>query len=150
MKKDELEKFLLNARTKTYAAAEGKTEVILPGSDQYEYSEGDFIYRDIYYTGNGIFSGLETVYFKATPVWSMSYFGNFSKMTEKQADGMLRKALMDNWETTRIYKWVEKDYGDFKYMCDGVGTLDELSGTEEIYANDKKVYFFYYAGGFIG
>ncbi len=150
MNKKELEKFLLKARTKTYASADGKSEAILPGSVQYEYAEGDFLYRDIYYIGNGIFPGLETIYLKDTPVWSMSYFGDFSGMTEEQADSMLRKALMDNWELTRIYNRVEKDYDDFKYICDGQGTIDELTGTEEIYVRNKKVYFFYYAGGFIG
>jgi hypothetical protein len=150
MNKGALEAFILKARTKTYASAEGKSESILPKAVQYDYANGDFSYRDIYYIGNGIFPGIETVYFKDNPVWSMSYYGNFSKMTEEQADGMLRKALNDNWEKTRIYNYVEKDYGDFKYICDGQGNINELSGTEEIYVGNEKVYFFYYAGGFIG
>ena len=146
----ELEQFLLKARTKTYAAADGKATPLLPDSVQYEYEDGDFSYRDVYYIGNGIFPGLETVFYKAKPVWSMSYFGDFSKMTEEQTDNMLRKALMELWETTRIYKHVEKDYGDFRYVCKGSGTIDKLEGTEEIYVGKDRVYFFYYAGGFIG
>ena len=150
MNKKSLEIFLLNARTQTYAAADGKTKPLLPGSVQYEYQDGDFSYRDTYYIGNGIFPGLETVFYKDKPVWSMSYFGDFSKMTEEQADNMLRKTLIELWETTRIYKHVEKDYGNFKYICDGAGNIDELSGTEEIFVGKDRVYFFYYAGGFIG
>ncbi len=152
MNKDELEKFLLRARTKTYAAAEGKLEPLLPGSVQYEYKdeEGAFSYRDIYYIGNGIFPGLETVFYKGKPAWSMSYFGDFSKMTEEQTDKMLRLALTELWETTRIYNRVEKDYPAFKYICNGSGTIDQLEGTEEIYAGNDRLYFFYYAGGFIG
>lgn len=150
MQKDYLETFLLKARTKTYAAANGKSETLLPGSVQYEYEEGDFSYRDNYYIGNGIFPGLETVFYKDKPVWSMSYFGDFSGMTEEQADNMLRKALMELWETTRMYTKVEKEYPDFKYVCDGSGSFNELEGTEEIYVGEDKVYFFYYAGGFIG
>ncbi|HSW37837.1 MAG TPA: DUF5680 domain-containing protein [Candidatus Saccharimonadales bacterium] len=148
--KHQLERFILKARTKTYASAQGKSEPALAGSVQYEYAEGDFLYKDIYFIGNGIFSGLETVYYQDKPVWSMSYFGDFSQMTEEQTDKMLRKALKDNWESARLYKHVEKDYGDFKYKCAGQGNFDELSGTEEIHANNKKVYFLYYAGGFIG
>ncbi len=150
MNKQLLESFLLKARSKTYAAADSKSKSILSGSVQYEYEDGDFLYRDIYYIGNGIFSGLETIYFKDAPVWSMSYFGNFSKMTEEQADEMLRKALIENWDKTRTYNLVEKDYGDFTYSCDGQGSIDELSGTEEIHVGDDTVFFFYYAGGFIG
>ncbi|MCA9332419.1 hypothetical protein KDA00_00940 [Candidatus Saccharibacteria bacterium] len=150
MDKKLLETFLLSSRTKTYAAANGKTRALLPESVQYEFSDGDFSCRDVYYIGNGIFPGLETIFYKNKPVWSMSYFGNFSKMTEEQADGMLRKALIDLWETARIYKRVEKDYGDFTYVCEGSGSIDELQGTEEIYAGKEKVYYLYYAGGFIG
>jgi hypothetical protein len=150
MNKEELEKFLLKARTQTYAAATGKSEPLLPGSVQYEYENSDYSYRDVYYIGNGIFPGLESVFYRGEPVWSMSYYGDFSKMTEEQADKMLRKALMELWETTRIYNRVEKDYGDFTYTCTGQGTIDELSGTEEIVANNDKLYFFNYSGGFIG
>jgi hypothetical protein len=150
MNKNELEKFLLQARTKTYAAAIGKSKSLLPGSVQYEFENGDFSYRDVYYIGNGIFPGLETIFYKGKPVWSMSYFGDFSKMTEEQADNMLRKSLMELWDTARIYKRVEKEYESFKYICDGSGSIDELEGTEEIYVGDERVYFFYYAGGFIG
>jgi hypothetical protein len=91
--KNDLEKFLLKSRTKTYAAAIGKSGPLLPGSVQYEYNEGDYSYRDVYYIGNGIFPGLETILYKENPVWSMSYFGDFSKMTEEQADTMLRKGV---------------------------------------------------------
>lgn len=150
MNKKKLQDFILIARTKTYATAEGKTKALLDGSVQYEYKDGDWFYRDIYFIGNGVFPGLETVYYKNKPVWSMSYYGNFNKMTEEQADTMLRKALMDNWKTTRLGSRVEKDYGEFRYLCDGNGSIDELSGTEEIYVDKKVVYFFYYAGGFIG
>ena len=150
MDKKKLENFLLKARTKTYAAAEGNTKVLLPGSVQYEYSEGDYSYRDIYYIGNGIFPGLETIFYKGSPIWSMSYFGDFSEMTEEQTDNMLRKALIELWDKTRIYNYVEKDYGSFKYRCDGSGDIDKVSGTEEIYIEDNIVYSFYYAGGFIG
>jgi hypothetical protein len=150
MKKDELEQFLLKARAKTYAAALGKSIPLLPGSVQYDYAGGDFSYRDCYYIGNGIFPGLETVFQNGKPIWSMSYFGDFSKMTEEQVDNMLRKPLMELWETTRIYNRVEKNYENFKYICEGSGSFDELKGTEEIYVGNEKVFFFYYAGGFIG
>lgn len=150
MDKQVLQKFLLLARTKTYAAATGKTDALLPGSVQYEYSEGDFVYRDIYYLGNGLFPGLEIVFYRDKPVWGMSYFGDFSQMTEEQTDKMLRRALVDHWETARSSKVVEKDYGEFRYVCRGSGTLDELSGVEEIELDGQRVHFLNYAGGYIG
>lgn len=150
MDKNILTDKLLDFRTKTYAAGTGKVEPALNGSIQYEYTDGDWLYRDVYFIGNGIFPGLETVYYQEKPVWSMSYFGNFSKMSEDQADTMLRPALMDLWQETRIFNNIEKDFGTFKYKCNGQGTIDELSGTEEIFIGNDRVYFLYYAGGFIG
>jgi hypothetical protein len=150
MNKESLEKFLLLARSKTYAAAGGKSKSLLPDSVQYEFHEGDYSYRDVYYIGNGIFPGLETVFHKSKPVWSMSYFGDFSKMTEAQVDKMLRKALVELWQSTRMYERVEKDYGDFVYSCEGSGSIDELEGSETLHVGNEQVYFFYYAGGFIG
>ena len=149
MDKLALEKFLLLARTKTYAAATGKASSLLPGSVQYEYAQGDFTYRDIYYLGNGLFPGLEMVFYHDEPVWGMSYFGDFSQMTEEQIDKILRHALVDQWETARTYKTVKKDYGEFAYSCRGTGSLDELSGVEEIEIDGRRVYFFSYAGGYI-
>lgn len=150
MNKKDLEQFLLRARTKTYAAGVSEAKPFLPGSVQYDYAEGEYSYRDIFYLGDGIFPGLETVFYKEKLVWSMSYFGDYSGMTEEQADKMLRKALMDVWETTRLYNKVKKDYGDFRYICKGTGSIDTLSGTEEMYVGEDRVYYLYYAGGFMG
>lgn len=145
-----IEQFLLSARTKTYAGATGKSDALLPGAVQYEHIEGNFSYRDTYYLGNGIFAGLETVFLEGKPVWTMSYFGDFSKMTEEQADGMLRTALQDLWKKTRMYTVVEKSYPTFEYSCEGDGSFEKVSGTELIKVNGNVIYNFYYAGGLIG
>jgi len=150
MDKKDLEEFLLKARTKTYAGGTAKSEPLLPNSVQYDFADGEFSYTDVYYIGNGRFPGLETVYFKGKPVWSMSYFGDFSKMTEEQADKMLRIALIENWQKARLYHRVEKDYGDFMYTCEGSGSIDMLEGSEQIEVEGETVFYFYYAGGFIG
>ncbi|WP_185929431.1 hypothetical protein [Paenibacillus popilliae] len=45
----ELAHFLVDAKQRTYAAADNITSVqpILPGSVQLEYRSGDYVYRDI-------------------------------------------------------------------------------------------------------
>jgi len=150
MDKNELERFLLIARTKTYAGGLNKVDPVLSGSKQHEYSEGDYLYRDIYYMGNGLFDGVESVYFKEKPIWSMTYFGDYSKMSENRSDETLRQALIDLWDKTRIYNHVEKDYDDYKYICNGSGTIDKMKGHELILINNEEVHFFDYQGGFIG
>lgn len=152
MDKNKILEFLLKARTKTYAAAMGEVEPALPGSVQYQYKEDSYLYRDVYNIGNGIFMGIETVYFNNKPVVSMSYFGNFKQITEAEADNVLRKALMDNWDKARLWHHAEWKKENYKYVCepDRTGNLDEFSGSETITKDGEQVYYFYYAGGFIG
>lgn len=152
MNKNNLLQFLLKARTETYAGGKGKAKPALNGSVQLEYREGDWFYRDIYYIGNGIFMGLEVVHFQEKPVWSMSYYGNFKKMTEEEIDKILRRALMDKWQETRLWKKVKWEKDEFKYICepDFEGSIDEMAGMEKILKSGKQVYTFFYAGGYVG
>lgn len=151
MNKNELINFLLKARTKTYAGDGGKVEPVFKDSTQLEYGESNWLYRDVYYTGKGIFMGLEIIYFQDKKVWGMSYYGNFEKMTEEEVDSILRSALVDNWEKARTWQKVEWQKGDFKYICEpsSGGSIEEMSGTEKILKNNKEVYYFYYAGGLL-
>src|SRR5690348_5162661 len=130
--KHKLIKFLLTARTKTYAGAGGKVTPLLTGSTQLEYSEANWLYRDIYNIGNGKFIGLETIYFENKPVWSMSYYGNFEKMTEEEADKILRKALQDKWDKVRLWNNVRYTVDNYKYTNEGSGSADEFNGSEKI------------------
>lgn len=152
MNKKELERFLIEARTKTYAGDGGKVKPTFKDSTQLEFEKGDFLYRDVYYVGNGIFAGLETVYFKEKPVFSMSYFGNFKGMSEEEVDKILRKALTENREKARLWYDVNWKEGKYKYECsaDMKGGIDEIGGSESISKNDKQIYYLYYAGGIIG
>lgn len=144
--------FFLKARSKTYAGGKEEVRPVFPKLHQLEYREKDFLYRDVYNMGNGIFIGLETVYFKNKPVISMSYFGNFKKVTEEEVDKILRRALIENWETARLWRNVEWKSKNYTYICeaDTSGNIDEFSGTEKILKGREQIYYFYYAGGFIG
>jgi hypothetical protein len=153
MDKKKLLSFLVAARANTYAAGgKGEVKPAFPGSTQLEYKKGDWLYRDVYNLGNKIFIGLETIYFKNKTVWSMCYYGNFKEMTEMGADRILGNALIENKDKARLWFSVEWKKDNYKYICtpDGQKNIDEISGSEEIYKGEKKAYFLYYAGGFIG
>jgi len=149
MNKNGLINFLIKARTETYAGGKGKVKPILKGSKQLEYKEGNFFYRDIYYVGDRIFSGLEVVYFKQKPVFSISYFGNYKKATEKEIDDILRRALIENKDKTRLWHNVKWKYKNYKYICKSQNrkSIDEIGGEEKILKDKKIIYHFYYAGG---
>lgn len=146
-----LTNFLLKSRTKTYASGGGKVKPAFKDAEQLEYKEGDWFYRDVYYTGNGIFMGLETIYFKNKAIWAMSYYGDFKKMTEKEVDSVLRQALLANWKKARTWQKVEWKKENYKYVCepDFKGSIKEMGGSERIFKNNKEVYRFFYAGGML-
>ena len=142
--------FLLAARTKTYAGSGGMVTAVLAGSKQLEYAEGDWLYRDVYYVGKGLFTGLEAIYFAGKSVWSMSYFGDFTQMTEEEIDRILRVALIEKKDTARLWLRVNHTIEDYKYNCEGTGSIEKMSGVEIVKKAGKSVYNFQYAGGIIG
>lgn len=150
MNKEELKNFIINARTKTYAGDGGKVAPLLSGSDQLEFVENNWLYRDVYFTGKNTFYGIETVYFKKQPIWGMSYCGNWGEMTEAEIDKILRGALIANPET-RLYKKVSWDKDDFLYECmpESTDGIDEIGGAETISKNGERIYVFYYAGSIL-
>ncbi len=151
MNKKELTTFLLKARTKTYMGNGGKVKATLKDSYQLEHGQGKWLYRDVYWSGNGIFMGLEVIYYKNIAVWSMSYYGNFKKMKEDEIDSILRSALLKNWKTVRIWKKVEWKKGNYRYVCKPgfKGSINNMAGSEQIFKNKDIVYFFFYAGGLL-
>ncbi len=149
MNKNKLTQFLLQARAKTYVGDSGKVDPAFKGSLQLEFKDRDWFYRDVYNNGNGIFVGLETVYYLDNPVWSMSYFGNYKKLSEEEADKTLRKALYEKKDDARLWKNISYKFEDYIYNCEGYGNIDELGGTEKILKNNNEIYYFYYAGGIL-
>lgn len=145
-----IESFLVKARTKTYASGSNKVNPVLNGSDQLEYKENNWLYRDVYYTGKNTFYGIETVFSDNEPIFGMSYFGNWGDMTEKEIDNILRGALTQNPET-RLYKKIDWQKNGFEYLCtpDLVDGIKEIGGTEIISKNGKQIYVLYYAGSIL-
>lgn len=147
--KEKLLRFLLKARTKTYAGNKGKVGPILTGSKQFEYQEKNWFYRDIYYNGPGIFMGIETVYRKNKAIWVMSYYGDWQGMTEDEIDKILRGALLANWQATRIWKRVAWEKDGYKYICEPNlnSSIEKMTGAEKIFKAKKQIYQFFYGGG---
>lgn len=150
MDKDKLIEFLLKARTQTYTTNSGQVDPLLQGSKQMEYKNDEWLYRDIYNIGKGKFVGIETIYFKNKPVWSMSYYGNFEKMSEEEIDKILRKALKDKWDKARLWNNIKYEIDDYSYINEGSGSADEFDGSERIEKDNETLYFFYYASAIIG
>ena len=138
--------FLLTARTKTYAGSGGSVEPALSGSKQLEYSEGDYLYRDIYYVGERAFLGIETIYFQNKPVWNMVYRGewNPADITNDEIREHLPSALIANAKTARTNQHVEWSQDNYRYLCEGEGELENFHGTETLFKNGKSAHVVVY------
>jgi hypothetical protein len=94
-----LESFLLAAKSATYAAQgdDASVDPLLADTKQLEYTDGSFLYRDIY-AGMFRFVGQEVAYQHCRAVWSMSYAGGLvrdaNRDLTKSIYAHLRKALL--------------------------------------------------------
>lgn len=143
--------FLVAAKQKTYAAGEaGRVREAVPGSVQLEYSQGDWLYRDVYF-GSSLFAGQETVHYKNQPYWSMVYAGRaHSEQAEMLAQaGVLQAALREVSEDMPFRGPLEYIQGEFTYQCRVRGDVGWFTGKETITWQGKNIYTLHFQGGYI-
>jgi hypothetical protein len=150
MDKGKLETFLFNARAKTYAGSAGKVMALLPGTTQLEFTEDEWLYRDVYYNGKDGFIGMEAIFYQNEAVWSMSYYGHYYGITEEEIDKYLKPSLLANVET-RGRKKIYEQYDGHRYICepDFDRGIDEIAGLETIERAGKMIYHLFYAGSLL-
>jgi hypothetical protein len=147
---ENFQRFLVTAKKHTYASGNGVTDPVFPGSKQLEFSEGNYLYRDIYF-GSVQFIGQETVFFKGSPIWSMFYSGG---ITNKDADRgsvfeFLREALMHPEAEVPIRGPDHIQQGDMEYENLLTGTITMFHGFERILKSKVTVYLMHYGGGYV-
>ena len=149
-----LARFLVEAKKHTYAQGDSAAvKPVLAGTHQLEYSQGPFLYRDIY-VGEAQFAGQEMVYESGKPVWTMSYAGtilpNVDSKDVEAAVKLLHTALM------RVR--VERPFrgpglvtdGAYRYANHVEGTLESFFGEEMISRGvDLRLYELHYGGGLV-
>jgi hypothetical protein len=146
--------FLAKAKQNTYPSdnVEYVVEPELEGSKQFEFAEGDFYYRDIYY-GNNFFVGQEVVYFKQVPIWSMTYSGGMTVEAHEKAEEavfmFLKEALKRVSLECPLRGPKQMDYDKFRYKNAYVGNLGRFCGLEQIFFEEQEVYQLNYIGGLI-
>lgn len=152
MNKEEIARILFKGRLLTNAKAGGQVSPAINGTEQAEYIEEDWIYRDVYFNGKNSFSGIDAVYYKGQPVWASSYFGKFQGITEEELDNILKQAAIDHPIINAWQKVERQKYGDYEYenIPDSEDqSIDEVSGIERILKDDKEIYTLYYAGSML-
>jgi len=145
----ELNKFLVKAKTRTYASVGERGEKILQdGCKELEYSEGNFLYCDRYY-GFNPFIGEEVVFDNGEVIWGMNYYGGIldSQISAIEVYSFLQKAMKLVRED-RPYRgpnnYIE---GEFEYVEKSEGDIERVIGIETIFFRGEEVYKLHYHGG---
>lgn len=148
---DELKKFLVEAKTHTYASGGGGVSPQRPKFKELKYRKGDFYYRDSY-AGFYQAPGMEVVYFKEKPIWTMAYSGKIYEEFYDKADDtytFLRKSMLKvpveyPFRGPKNYK-----EDDFEYRFEFEGNIKLFNGREDILLNSKEVFFQDVIGGIV-
>lgn len=144
--------FVRAAKLATYAASGDSASVapLLPNTKQLEYSNGEFVYRDIY-AGMEFFVGQELVYQSGKAVWSMGYSGGVTVSATEAATTeiyrFLRNALVQVPEQLPLRGPASHSSGPLQYTCEVSGELDWFHGTEVISIAGSAVYELHFSGG---
>lgn len=146
--------FIVKAKQHTYAAEAGQAQrPLLNDSQQLEYRSGDYFYRDIYF-GSLFFAGQETVKFKNSVLWSMTYSGGLasanadSELTNSVYAFLRQALLLVNKKT--IYRGPKEfESGQYRFQNESTGDLSQFYGREIILLHQQKVYELHYSGGLI-
>ncbi|MEK7593950.1 MAG: DUF5680 domain-containing protein [Patescibacteria group bacterium] len=147
-----LSNFLKRAKKNTYASETAKKDISQrPGSEDYEYKEGEFVYHDTYF-GRVNFIGEEVVYKKGKPIWGMNYNGHVvgGGIAEADINKSLRVALRQDYDDmipVRGPRYFRVE--NYEYKNNVSGGLDEFEGREEILKNGKRIYRALFHGGLI-
>jgi hypothetical protein len=148
----EFVEFLLRAKLKTYATGgEGNERNLDDGTREMSYREGNLFYRDRYF-GFNPFIGEEVVWENDKVIWAMNYYGVVTDESVSAGDvyHFLQKA-MQHVTSDRPFRG-PSDYreGDFRYHDESEGDLNQFSGKEIIFLQNRQVYVLTYQGGRVG
>ncbi|MBS3157249.1 hypothetical protein J4442_03720 [Candidatus Woesearchaeota archaeon] len=145
----ELVDFIVKAKKQTYASGKPARK-LEDGFEEFVYEEGGYKYRDKYHAEDPKpFGGEEIVWQNGKAIWIMNYYGYMlsDNIDSKRVYGFLRKAmsLVDEQRPFRGPSHLKE--GDFEYIDEGKGTLDNFKGTERILYKGEDVYRLEYHGG---
>lgn len=151
---NKLAKFLVKAKTQTYAGEGQEITAQRPGFTELEFEDGDFEYRDSY---SGFFQapGQEVVRYKGEPVWVMAYSGGMEKKYHGNIDfaektfSFLKQALL-RVEESNPYRGPDNlKEGDYEYINKVEGDIANFRGQEQILYKGERVFVQDYIGGLI-
>jgi hypothetical protein len=148
---DELNVFILRAKTVTYVGNGEHVGSCRIGSHDLRFTDGKWSYLDSYFGGTD-FIGEEVVYFEDEPVWAMNYYGYILRddlLTAAEAGGMIKASLSRMYKEGRFLGAFEYTENDLTYIDTNEGKADHFYGREFIRRGQVIAYELMYHGGLI-
>ncbi|MBP9748194.1 MAG: hypothetical protein KBD17_01030 [Candidatus Pacebacteria bacterium] len=147
--KNALKNFILEASKATYASGDESIKEKQPdGSTTIEYKSGAYKYHDNYFGGEP-YGGREVVFLDNKPIWIMVYYGLVYNGINKEVYGFLMESLSKTTIDTPYRGPTMYEKNEWKYENKLTGDVDNFSGTEKIFKNEKCIYEASYIGGLI-
>ncbi|MFH2019557.1 MAG: DUF5680 domain-containing protein [bacterium] len=150
---NDLSKFIKKAASSTYAGGEEYEKVPeRPGFFELVFTEGDWSYRDSY-TGFYRSSGMEVVRFQDNIVWTTNYGGGMvegKNELARETFNFLKAAMLNkpsDWDSFRGPNTFRE--GSFEYKYSQTGDISLFHGEEEIFYQDKLIFFHRIIGGIV-
>jgi hypothetical protein len=160
---EQLNQFLGKATLATYAGGGEKVDPSradfvsrFTGFKELEYKDGDFYYRDSY---AGFFrsAGEEVVCYKEKPVWTQCYYGGMEpkyindEKFARETFNFLKKALSYGEKQNVFQPRGPKEFkdGDWVYVCDWRGDINNFKGKEAIMWKGEVVFTHHFFGGLL-
>lgn len=138
--------FMIKAKKETYAKKSGKVASSRPGSHDYQYQEGDYLYIDTF-LGSEFFGGEECVYKSGMPLYVMNYYGKV--LDDAFSGDFLKESLLLVDQKSPFRGPALHINGSYTYHCSYDGDYEFFNGKEEIYYNNTKVYECLFHGGIV-
>ncbi len=151
MSLSELRKFLVKAKKSTYASGDlAKSIRNKDKSTTLIFESGDWKYHDNYFGGEP-YGGREVVFFKNKPVYIMVYYGRvYSSVSEFGDVYKVLQSALKLIPENNPYRGPEKYVqGGFRYENHFTGEVDNFSGEESIFEDNKEIYKSRYIGGLV-
>ncbi len=145
----ELSKFLVKAKTATYASeGEASERVLEDGAKELTFESGNFKYRDRYYGFNPFF-GEEIVWQSGEIVWAMNYFGKIypDEVPCEEVYKFLQSAMRQVKEDRPFRGPNNFKSGGFEYIDESTGDIHDFTGAERIIHKGQEIYRLNYHGG---
>ena len=140
-------RFLVAAKSATYAGSGCESAPSRPASHDLCYVEGEYKYIDTY-LGGIEFIGEEAVWRSGVPLWGMNYYGYMLVPEAPEGFSRFLKESLKLVPSEAPYRGPETyQEGDFEYRCAWKGVLEYFTGREEIWWKGEEIFALDFHGG---